>query len=87
MFLRALHPGGRGAVREGAEHEFRPSQWCVICSNEADFAPGDKRTFPALGVRGREGQGEVRMVGQKATKLATSVPAGPEYADGDLMHA
>lgn len=74
-------------MRERAEDQFRAPQGRVICSNEADFRATDTQTFPALGVRGRELQAEVRVTGNELTKLASGVSTRAKDANGNLMHA
>lgn len=87
MLLGTFNPGGGGAVRERAEDEFRAPKGRVICSNEAEFPATDTQTFPALGVRGRELQAEMRVSGNELTKLASGVSTRAKDANGYLMHA
>ncbi len=74
-------------MRECAEDELGATQGGVICRNEREFATAKKRTFPSLGVRGRERQVEVRMAPKETAELSARIPTRAEHTNGDLMHA
>jgi hypothetical protein len=73
-------------VRTRAEHELRFTQRDIIGADEPDVLSGDARNRTTLLVRCREGEREHRMTQDERTELATSVAAGAEHADWNLIH-
>jgi hypothetical protein len=73
-------------VGQGTKDELGAPERSVIWRNEADFATTEERMFPALGVRGRERQLEMRVAVEDRAELTPCISARPQYANRNLMH-
>ena len=74
-------------MREGGEDQLGVSELRRLGGLEGDAAAERQRErFALLGVRGREGEVEMRMRGDEGAELAPGVPRGPEDPDWNFMH-
>ena len=69
-----------------AEGEIDVAEWGVLGRDEGDVAAGNAYGRTALGVRRGEGERQVRVPQDECAELATSVAAGPEDADWNIIH-
>ena len=73
-------------MRQRAEHELDLLQRCIFGGRELQIAAVDACRRPALFVRGRERELELRMAPDEAAKLSARVPAGAENSNWNLIH-
>ena len=69
-----------------AEHEVDVAQWRILGRDKRDVAARDAYGRATLVVRRGEGEGQARVPEDECAELATSVAAGPEDADWNIIH-
>lgn len=73
-------------MRKCGKDEADPIERHVVVGGKREMLASDPHALTTLLVRGGEREREPRMLDDERAQFATSVAAGAEYSDRDLIH-